>query len=72
MKFLQGWKTVLFNVIMAGIAIVHSLNSEAVLPDAAAVQGVVDNFQVFFDGALIVGNVILRAVTSSPIFTKKV
>lgn len=68
---MKGYKTIAFNVVMAVIAIVHSLNSDAQLPDAAAVQGAVDHFQVFFNGFLIVGNTILRAVTTSGIFKKE-
>lgn len=68
---MKGYKTIAFNSIMAIIAVVHSLNSSAELPDAAAVQTVVDHFQTLFDSALIVGNLVLRAVTTSAIFKKE-
>lgn len=68
---MKGYKTIAFNVLMAAIAVVHSANSDAQLPDAAAVQGAVDNFQVWFDGAVILGNLVLRAVTTSAIFKKE-
>lgn len=68
---MKGYKTIAFNAIMAVVAIVHGLNNDAQLPDAAAVQGVVDSFSLWFDSALIVGNTILRVLTSSPIFKKE-
>lgn len=68
---MKGYKTIAFNVIMAGIAIVHSLNADATLPDAAAVQGAVDQFQLALAAVWGVGAVILRAVTTSPIFKKE-
>lgn len=71
MKALQGWKTVVFNSIMGLIALVHVINPGAELPGQEAVQGVVDNGEALFTVILAVGNVILRAVTSSPIFQKK-
>lgn len=67
---LKGWKTILFNIIMIGFALVAVLNPEAVLPGEAAVKENIQALEtvvVFFWG---VGNVILRAVTNSPIFKK--
>jgi hypothetical protein len=68
---MKGYKTLAFNGIMAIVAIMHALNNDAQLPDAAAVQGVVDNFSTWFEGALVVGNIILRAITTTPVLKKE-
>lgn len=68
---MKGYRTLAFNAIMAIVAIVHALNTDASLPDAAAVQGVVDQFSTWFEGALVVGNLILRAVTTTPVLKKE-
>lgn len=68
---MKGYKTLVFNGIMAIIAIVHALNTDAALPGADAVQGLVDQFSTWFDGAVLVGNIILRAVTTTPILKKE-
>lgn len=71
LSFAQGWKTVVFNVIMAIIAGVKIVNPDAEQPDAAAVQGALDVSNEALLAITAVGNVILRAFTSSPIFKKK-
>jgi hypothetical protein len=68
---MKGYKTLVFNGLMAIVAIVHALNTDAQLPDAAAVQGVVDQFSTWFEGALVVGNIILRAITTTPVLKKE-
>lgn len=68
---MKGYKTLVFNGLMAIIAIVHALNTDASLPDATAVQSAVDQFSTWFDSALVIGNIILRAVTTTPILKKE-
>lgn len=68
---MKGYKTLVFNALMAIIGIVHALNADAALPGADAVQGVVDQFSTWFDSALVVGNIILRAITTTPILKKE-
>jgi hypothetical protein len=68
---MKGYKTIAFNVIMAGIALIHAFNTGASLPDASAVSGVVDQFSTWFDSAMVVGNVILRAITTTSVFKKE-
>jgi hypothetical protein len=68
---MKGWKTVLFNAVMVVIALVTTLNPDAEKPDAAAVQGAIDTGEAAFATIWGVGNVILRALTNSPIFKKE-
>ncbi len=58
---MKGWKTILFN----GLMLVIGLTGATVAPEQ--VNAVVEGFIVIWT----VGNVILRAVTSSPIFKKE-
>jgi len=67
---MKGWKTVSFNVIMAIIAAVYALNPDAEKPSPEQVQGGVDAVEVGFAAVMTVGNIILRAITTSPIFNK--
>ncbi len=58
---MKGWKTILFN----GVMLVVGLTGAAVSPEQ--VNEVVEGFMAIW----AVGNVILRAVTDSPIFKKE-
>ena len=66
----SGYKTVIFNVVMGGIMLVRALSPDAELPGEAAVSSAVDAFEVGLTAVWGVGNLILRAITSSPIFGK--
>jgi len=70
MDFLKGYKTVVFNVVMAGIALVHVFNPGAELPGAEAVQGATDSFMAGVAAIWGVGGVVLRALTNSTMFKK--
>jgi hypothetical protein len=65
---MKGYKTVAFNVIMGIIALLAVLNPEADLPDGALVSAGLDNVEAAFVAVWTVGNLILRAITSSKIF----
>lgn len=68
---MKGYKTIIFNSIMAIIAVVYALNPDAEKPSAEQVQGSVDAVEAGFTAVLTVGNVILRAITTSPVFKKE-
>lgn len=68
---LKGWKTVLFNLIMGTLLLVRVVIPSAELPDDAAIHSVIDGLDQFLLVATPVGNLILRAITTSPIFAKK-
>lgn len=67
---LKGFKTVAFNLAMGGIMLVRALNPDAELPGQEAVQSAVDNLDVALTSLWAVGNLVLRAVTSTHIFDK--
>ncbi len=67
---LQGFKTVIFNVVMGVIMFVRALSPESELPTEEAVTTSVDALDAFLTAAWAVGNLILRAVTNAPIFNR--
>jgi len=68
---MKGYKTIAFNVIMAIIAAVYALNPDAEKPSPEQVQGGVDAVEAGFAAVLSVGNIILRAITTSAVFKKE-
>ena len=58
---LQGWKTIIFNAVM----LIVGISGAEVNPD------LVREFTEEFIAVLTIGNGILRAVTTSPIFRKE-
>lgn len=71
MQSLKGYRTIGFNVIMAILMLARAMNPEVDLPDRQTVEGAVDGLTAGLASFWAVGNVILRAVTTSPIFKKE-
>lgn len=67
----SGYRTVVFNIVMAIIALVHALNPSAELPGADQITSGIDMFLAALAVVWGIGGVVLRAITSSPIFKKK-
>jgi hypothetical protein len=67
---LKGYRTVIFNVIMAGLLVVRGVFPEAELPDEAAVNTLIDGILGSIEAITIIGNLILRAFTTTPIGQK--
>jgi len=66
----KGYKTVAFNVLMSLVTIITMFNPGSELPDAETVQGGINAVEAAVVAVWTVGNLILRAVTDSPIFKK--
>lgn len=71
MEFLKGYKTVIFTVTMAAIMLIRAFSPGAELPDEGAVSGAIDAVELAIVSVWGVGSLILRAITSSPIFNRK-
>lgn len=67
---LKGYKTVIFNLIMGLIMMIRAMNPDAEVPSDGAVTSAIDAIDVALTMAWSAGNLILRAVTTSPIFKK--
>ncbi len=70
---MKGFKTVIFNVIMSAVMLVSMWNQESAssLPSAIEVSGLMDQAETWITAVWGIGNVILRAVTSTVIFKKE-
>lgn len=66
-----GYKTIIFNFIMALIAIVGKLYPELILPSEEDITTILNAIEAMWGSVLIVGNIILRFKTSTKIFKKE-
>ena len=70
-KVMKGWKTVTFNVIMSALMVMSLMNPEADTYDAEQVRTMIENAEPFIVAAWGIGNILLRAITDTPIFKKE-
>jgi len=70
---MKGYKTVGYNIIMSLVMLVSMWNPDSAssLPDAAQVSGLLDQAEAWITAVWGIGNVWLRAVTSTAIFQKE-
>jgi len=68
---MKGYKTILFNVVMAALAALRVLSPESVLPSDVDVNAALEAIDAALAAVLIIGNLILRAVTSTKIGQKE-
>lgn len=67
---LKGYRTIIFNVIMAGLLVIRGLHPTAELPDETAINALLDGILGSVEAITIIGNLILRAFTSTPVGQK--
>ncbi len=67
---MKGYKTVVFNAALALVAIWKIYYPEQEMPGEMEIERAVDVFWEIFSAVAVVGNVGLRAVTTTPIFKK--
>lgn len=68
---LKGYKTIIFNVIMTVVMILSLWNPGSEVPDAATVGNTLDVLDAAIAAIWGLGNGLLRAVTTTPIFKKE-
>ena len=68
---MKGFRTILFNAVMAVVMIVKATNPDVELPDDQAVTVAFDAVELAIGLVWSIGNLILRAITDSPIFKKE-
>lgn len=68
---MKGYRTIVFNVIMTLVMILKMFNPEAEVPTGEEVGGAVDAVEAAIASVWGVGNVILRAVTTTKIGSKE-
>jgi hypothetical protein len=67
---LKGYRTIIFNVIMSAFMLISLWSPSTELPSGEEVKGALEQLDLalaFFWG---LGNIILRAITDTPIFKK--
>lgn len=70
-KFLTGWKTLIFNGVMALVLVATQFGlftGDNVAPTGDQVHGVLDNLDGVIAGILAIGNALLRAGSNTTIF----
>lgn len=67
---LKGYRTVIFNVIMGLLLIWRSVAPADEIPTDSQVQTLVDTVFSALDAILVVGNILLRKVTDTPLGQK--
>lgn len=68
---MKGYRTIIFNIVMTismGLAL---WMPEAETPDAETVNTALDNVEAAITAVWGIGNMILRAITNTPMFNKE-
>ena len=70
---MKGYKTVIFNAIMSVVMLGSMWNQEAAseFPTAVEVTNLMDQAETWITAVWGIGNVALRAITSTAIFKKE-
>lgn len=68
---MTGYKTIIFNLVMALMAVVAKLYPELILPSEEDITTILNAIEAIWGSVLIVGNIILRFKTSTKIFKKE-
>jgi len=67
---MKGYKTVAFNVIMTALMVISLWSPGSDLPDAGTINKLLGDLEGVITAVWGIGNVVLRAVTDTPIFKK--
>jgi len=68
---MKGYRTIAFNVIMSIVAVLAIVAPDAEVPTADAVNAGIDAVETAVVAVWSVGNMLLRAITNSPMFKKE-
>lgn len=71
MTTLKGYRTLIFNLAMGVLLAIRGFYPDAELPDAPAVEAAIGAFLDSLEVLIVLGNVILRALTTTPIGKKE-
>lgn len=67
---IKGYKTVVFNVLVGLLLVWKAVSPESELPSQDMLSQLVDSLYGALDAILVVGNIVLRAVTDTTIGRK--
>lgn len=66
----KGYKTVIFNVLIGLLMVWKAVSPESELPTPELLNGLLDSLYASLDAILVVGNIVLRAVTNTSVGRK--
>ena len=70
LETVKGYKTVIFNVLIGLVMVWKAVSPESELPTPELLSGLLDSLYASLDSILVVGNIVLRAVTNTAIGRK--
>jgi hypothetical protein len=70
LELVKGYKTVVFNVLIGLVMVWKAVSPESELPTPEMLNGLLDTLYASLEAILIVGNIVLRAVTNTAIGRK--
>ena len=70
LELVKGYKTVIFNVLIGLVMVWKAVSPESELPTSEMLSGLLDTLYASLEAILLVGNIVLRAVTNTAIGRK--
>jgi hypothetical protein len=70
LELVKGYKTVIFNVLIGLVMVWKAVSPESELPTPEMLSGLLDTLYASLEAILVVGNIVLRAVTDTAIGRK--
>lgn len=70
MDFLKGYRTVAFNVIVGLLMVWRAVSPADEIPSESQVSTLLDSLYASLDAILVVGNIVLRKFTDTPLGRK--
>ena len=70
LELVKGYKTVVFNVLIGLVMVWKAVSPESELPTPEMLNGLLDALYASLEAILVVGNIVLRAVTNTAIGRK--
>jgi hypothetical protein len=70
LELVKGYKTVVFNVLIGLVMVWKAVSPESELPTPELLNGLLDTLYASLEAILVVGNIVLRAVTNTAVGRK--
>jgi hypothetical protein len=70
LELVKGYKTVVFNVLIGLVMVWKAVSPESELPTPEMLNGLLDTLYASLEAILVVGNIVLRAVTNTAVGRK--
>lgn len=69
-EMVKGYRTIIFNVLIGLFMVWKAVSPESELPTPDMLNGLLDSLYASLDSILVVGNIVLRAVTNTSVGRK--